>query len=174
MNMVRQSDKFVVSYEKRRTRALPELAGHVLASLVERKRWGNRLEDGRVFAAFAQAAGEKIAAHAKGTRLQRGELTVTVDSAGWRQQLAFLSDTLVQNTNARLGRPIVRSLRLIHGTAPPPGSFLPDRPSAPPLPPARSEDLAAADRLSHLLEDAELASLLARCYVNAHRAHSGT
>lgn len=160
-----------MSYEKRRTRARPELAGNVLAGLVERKHWGARLEDGRVFAAFAQAAGAKIAQHAKGTRLQKGELTVTVDSAGWRQQLAFLSDTLVKNTNERLGRPVLRSLRLIHGTAPPPDSYVAEK-TLPPLPPAKSEDLAAADRLSHLMEDHELAAIIARCYVTAHRARS--
>ena len=158
-----------MTYEKRRTRAQPQLASAVLSSLVERKHWGARIEDGRVFAAFAQAAGEKIAQHAKGTRLQKGELTVSVDSAGWRQQLAFLSDTLVKNTNEKLGRAVVRSLRLVHGAAPPPDSYVAEK-SVPPLPPAKSEDLAAADRLSHLLEDDELAAIFARCYVNQHRA----
>lgn len=161
-----------MTYEKRYTRARPQLAGSVLASLVERKHWGARLEDGRIFAAFAQAAGAKIAQHAKATRLQKGELTVTVDSAGWRQQLAFLSDTLVKNTNDLLGRQVVRSLRLIHGVAPPPDNFIAPAAAIKPLPPAKSEDLAAADRLSHLLADDDLASIIARCYVTAHRARS--
>ncbi len=164
------SDKFSAPATKRSRWARPSSAADVIGGVVQKRNWSNRLHDARIFTAFASAAGEQTAGHAKGVRFKAGELTVSVDSAGWRQQLQLMSDSLIARTNALLPEAMVRSLRLTHGAAPVYDPAPPVEVARPPPPPPTHEALEAADRLSHLVADGDVASSVARLYLAAHSA----
>lgn len=66
-------------------------------------------------AAWAEVAGEATARHARARSIEDGVLTVVVDNAGWKTQLTWLKPQLVARLNARLGRRIVRDIRLVLG-----------------------------------------------------------
>lgn len=168
MNTVRHSDSSVRGAKRGSRPYRPTPIGHVLDRLLEKRNLSGRVKDAHVFATFADIAGAKVREHAKATKLRQGELTVAVDSASWRQQLTFLIEPLREKLNATLGREVVKSFRLVHG----------ERPTVDPLPvdlapppPARTPpsfaDRTTADRLSHLVPDGELASIVARSYLNA-------
>lgn len=62
--------------------------------------------------AWAEVAGEGIAAHTRGFALRDdGELVVFVDSAPWANELSLMSSDLIARLNAHLGQESVTSLR---------------------------------------------------------------
>ncbi len=142
----------------------------VVEQMLERRKMKSRLFEARVFSAFASVAGPGIAQHARAVRLRGGELTINVDSASWRQQLQFLSETLREKLNQELGQVLVKSFRLMHGPLPTIEII------APPAPPPKAETIAsfeqrvAADSLSRLITDHELAAQVARTYLSAKLA----
>jgi predicted nucleic acid-binding Zn ribbon protein len=66
-------------------------------------------------AAWAEVAGEAIVRHARARSIEDGVLVVVVDNAGWKTQLTWLKPQLLTRLNARLGRRIVRDIRLVSG-----------------------------------------------------------
>jgi hypothetical protein len=113
---------------------------------------------------WSGALGPQIASRATPVRLVRGELTIAVAEAVWRQELALLAPRIAERLNEALGRDVVQRVRLVGGDARPSGELSGDRPrrrlprtssasAAPPsreaaaAPPARtSDELAAALR----------------------------
>jgi len=59
------------------------------------------------------AVGARIAAQATPVALARDELTVSVVDSVWRQELAFLAPEIVAGVNRKVGRELVRRVRLI-------------------------------------------------------------
>lgn len=64
----------------------------------------------RAQAAWALAAGPKIARHTKAAALVRGKLIVEVEDFIWQRQLAPLEHFLLRNLRQALGESIVESL----------------------------------------------------------------
>jgi predicted nucleic acid-binding Zn ribbon protein len=64
-----------------------------------------------VQAAWADVAGETVAAKATPVSEREGEVTVTCHSASWAQELDLLQDRLRERLNERLGGEQVRGLR---------------------------------------------------------------
>jgi len=64
----------------------------------------------RACAAWALAAGKKIARHARATLLVRDTLVVEVEDMVWQRQLATLRPILVQNLNRALGEAVIADI----------------------------------------------------------------
>jgi len=64
----------------------------------------------RVRAAWAAAAGKKIARHTRATMLVRDTLVVEVEDMVWQRQLATLRPILVHNLNKTLGAALVADI----------------------------------------------------------------
>jgi predicted nucleic acid-binding Zn ribbon protein len=66
--------------------------------------------EARARAAWAVAAGKKIARHTRATALVRGKLVVEVGDHVWQMQLAPLSGMLLRNLEKVLGERVVTGL----------------------------------------------------------------
>jgi len=66
----------------------------------------------RARAAWAVAAGKKVAEHTRATLLVRDTLVVEVEDYIWQRQLASLEKYLIANLAKILGEPLVRKLDL--------------------------------------------------------------
>ena len=66
--------------------------------------------DTRAVAAWAVAAGKKIARHSKARSLVRKTLVVEVEDQVWQRQLATLSQMLLRNLEKALGERLVEAL----------------------------------------------------------------
>ncbi len=152
-------------------RRVPTRVASVVESVLAQRKLGARVAEARVFQAFMDVAGEAVRKHARPERLKGAELSVAVDSASWRQQLQLLADDLRKKTNAKLGYDAVSALRFVHGTAGA-AAFAPLEPekSLSPLRDAAPRDLAEADVLSRMVQDPELAAIIAHAYLGAKRS----
>src|SRR6476659_8496291 len=151
-------------------KALPTRVEGVVGRVLQQRNLQNGVFQARVFQAFVSVCGEAVRKHIKPMVLRGTELQVAVDSAAWRQQLAFLVDDLRKKTNDKLGKNIIGSVRLVHGAA---GAALFEEPPPPPPPvtlTASPEDLARADVLSRDVRDGELATLIAHAFLAGKRA----
>lgn len=70
-------------------------------------------ETAEVWAVWAEAVGPSIAAHTKPLRLERGTLTVEVDSAAWHHQLHALQGKILHELDVRLVQDRVTKLRFL-------------------------------------------------------------
>ncbi len=107
-----------------------------------------------ILALWPEVAGEAIAGRARPCRLRRGELSVAIPDAVWRQEISLLAPELAAKLNRELGRRTVERIRVVSGGLPPE----PRSPSrrrrlrraelgsgdVPPPPPNVSTELAAA------------------------------
>lgn len=66
---------------------------------------------------WSAALGPQIASRATPVRLVRGELTIAVAEAVWRQELALLAPRLAERLNEAIGRDVVQRVRLVGGDA---------------------------------------------------------
>jgi len=71
---------------------------------------GRESAEALAFAAWHQAAGNKIAAHTRATALVHGKLSVAVEDAMWQRQLHVLQDKLLQKLTEILGAGVVDKL----------------------------------------------------------------
>jgi hypothetical protein len=142
------------------TRALRDILGDALrgAGLAETS------DIWQITQLWPRSVGSRIARRATPIGLARGDLTVAVGDAVWRQELALLGPEIVVKLNRDLGRDVVRRLRLVGDAgvvreSPPPSRRLAPRPSesggadprsSPPAPPpgAPPAIAAAIDRLA--------------------------
>ena len=139
----------------------------MLDQLKGQRGWASHLDDAQVFAAFMEVLGEQMRKHCKPTRLDRGELTVAVDSATWRQQLVFFTDELKRKLNTALGAPRITAIRLVHGRP------LTDYEVAAPRAPTPKRALTDAERqnaakLHDCCGDNEIGEIVAAAYLKQH------
>ena len=88
----------------------PARLGDVLRAALDRLSVGAQLADYALWVHWESVVGPTVARHAHPHRLQRGVLSVLVDSPEWMQELQFLKHDLRERLNARLGRPVVRTI----------------------------------------------------------------
>ena len=91
-------------------RTPPARLGEALRAALDRLPVGARLDDYALWSHWDAVVGPTVARHARPHRLQRGVLSVIVDSPEWMQEVQFLKHELRERLNARLGRPVVRAI----------------------------------------------------------------
>jgi predicted nucleic acid-binding Zn ribbon protein len=92
-------------------------AGEVLAEVVDRLDFRERLREHAVWNVWAEVVGDLLASKAEPARIEDGKLFVRVASSTWMQELAFLKDDIRGRLNHRLGAAVVRDIYLIQGAA---------------------------------------------------------
>jgi predicted nucleic acid-binding Zn ribbon protein len=90
----------------------PVTVGAVLADLVGRRGWAERMAVGRLRAAWPEVVGAQIATRSEPTRLEDGVLHVRTDGGAWATELTLLSATIAQKASAFLGGDVVREVRV--------------------------------------------------------------
>jgi len=87
-------------------------AADVAARLLGRlDRTGTGMQQARAIAAWREAAGPEVSAHARGFVLRDGELLVFVDVSVWANELSVLAEHYRGAVNERLGKEVVSSIR---------------------------------------------------------------
>ena len=92
-------------------------AGDVLADLVQRLEFRERLREHAVWNIWSEVVGELLASKTEPARIEDGKLFVRVASSTWMQELQFLKDDIRSRLNHRLGAAVVREIFLIQGAA---------------------------------------------------------
>ena len=91
----------------------PEPVGNVLRRTLTARGWERRYELARIVAAWAEIAGEAVAAHSRPVALtDEGTLVVVADSATWATQLTFLQATVRARLAEVCGPALVRAVQL--------------------------------------------------------------
>lgn len=149
---------------------VPTHAGSVIDTVLAARKMTSRVFQTRVFQTFHDIIGEASRKHAKAFKLRQNELMVAVDSASWRQQLSFVIEDVRKKLNERMGKEVVAQIRLVHGDI---TQIIEDHAPPPPPEPLRGalpEELAAADTISRLVSDGDLATAIAHAYLGARRS----
>ncbi|MGH7897950.1 MAG: DUF721 domain-containing protein [Candidatus Binatia bacterium] len=100
-------------------RQRPTRAGPILADLVERLQFRERLREHGVWNVWPEVVGELLASKAEPMRIEDGKLFIRAASSIWMQELQFLKDDIRTRLNQRLGAPIVREIFLLLGSGKP-------------------------------------------------------
>ena len=67
--------------------------------------------------AWPAAVGEMVAREATPLSERSGTVTVVCSSSTWANELSLMAPTMIEQLNAAIGRPAVRKLRCVTGTA---------------------------------------------------------
>jgi predicted nucleic acid-binding Zn ribbon protein len=120
--------------------------GKVLERTVDALGLRSRLDQRRVRQAWAGIVGAGVAEHSRPLVMKHGRLTVAVPDSVWMHELSLIRHRLVGQLNSRLGRAVVREIRLTVRT---PGKGrkrvepAEDSPAAAPLTPEAEASVAA-------------------------------
>ena len=85
----------------------PQRLGAVLADLVDRYGYRERIDAARAVEAWPAVVGEAIAGVTEQVWMRHGTLHVKVRSAAWRHQLQFQRQAWRERLNEHLGREVV-------------------------------------------------------------------
>ena len=131
----------------------PGRLADALRQVLQRIDPDRRLPAFRVWALWAEAVGDAVAAHAEPAGFRDGVLSVRVASAAWMQELQFMKEALRERLNERLGAALIRDIYFVSG-----------RVAAPPVPapPAVREDCDEPPVALPALQDPDLAAIIAR------------
>ncbi len=66
---------------------------------------------------WAEIVGPRVAARAAPIRLRRNELILSAPEAVWRQELTLLGPEIAHKVNQKIGKEVVRRVRLVSGPA---------------------------------------------------------
>ena len=83
----------------------------ILEDLFHKRKIDKTLHVYRIFKAWDQAVGRRIASHSQPKRYRNGTLWIVVDSPTWMQQLTFLAEDIRGQVNQALGSPTVEKIR---------------------------------------------------------------
>jgi predicted nucleic acid-binding Zn ribbon protein len=95
----------------------PTPAGAVLADLVDRLEFRERLREHAVWNVWEEVVGTLLSSKAEPVRIEDGKLFVAVANSAWMQELQFLKDDIRNRLNHRLGGLLVREIFLVLGAA---------------------------------------------------------
>jgi predicted nucleic acid-binding Zn ribbon protein len=76
---------------------------------------GRKLDEHRAVVEWADVVGERVAAHSRATRVDRGRLFVEVDSSVWAQELSLMRQRIVAQLNERVGKGVIETLHFVLG-----------------------------------------------------------
>ena len=85
----------------------PQPLGAVLAELVDRYGYRERLDAARAVEAWPEVVGEAIAGVTEQVWMRHGALHVKIRSSAWRHQLQFQREAWRDRMNAHLGGQVV-------------------------------------------------------------------
>lgn len=107
---------------KRRTRvqAEPETTGDLMAGLLSRLGGTGRALEFRVFAAYADAAGDVLRARTAPESFREGTLFIRVPSSSLAHELTLLRGPLLARLESSLGPGVVTAIRTRVGALPSP------------------------------------------------------
>ena len=91
--------------------------GGVLADLVQRLEFRERLREHDVWNVWSEVVGELLSSKAEPSRIEDGKLFVRVSNSTWMQELQYLKDDIRKRLNQRLGGHVVRDIFLVLGSA---------------------------------------------------------
>jgi predicted nucleic acid-binding Zn ribbon protein len=101
----------------RRRRAEP--IGKILAELIEKLGIASKMSEQRAVIEWAEIVGEKVAAHTRAVRVDKGRLFVEVDSPVWSQELTFMKRKIMREINRRIGREAIEHVHFVLGGSKP-------------------------------------------------------
>lgn len=90
--------------------------GSILADLVQRLDYKERLREHEVWNVWREVVGDLLASKAEPARIEAGKLFVKVSNSTWMQELQYLKDDVRRRLNERLGAPLVRDIHLVLGS----------------------------------------------------------
>jgi hypothetical protein len=93
----------------------PSPAGAVLAELVARLEFRDRLHQYSVFPLWSEVVGRDLARRTEPLRIEDGKLFVRVDGSVWMQEIQFLKNEIRDRLNQRAGAQLVREIFLVVG-----------------------------------------------------------
>jgi len=93
----------------------PTPAGAILADLVDRLAFRERLREHAVWNVWEEVVGSLLASKAEPVRIEDGKLFIAVANSTWMQELQFLKDDIRGRLNQRLGGGLVREIFLVLG-----------------------------------------------------------
>ncbi|ABK45816.1 hypothetical protein Mmc1_3330 [Magnetococcus marinus MC-1] len=108
-----------------------------------------------------RAISPHIAQHTEPVRLNKGVLTVRVDSASWAQELSFLKTELLEHLNRVLPEPLVADMKFVQGPLKRHQQQRPPNPKTP-LPPPRPDEQEKVRAIVAHVADATLRETLYR------------
>lgn len=92
-----------------------ELAGEVLARLLQSTGLARRLGERRLLDGWVEVVGERVARFSRPVDLQDGVLTLEADNAVWRQELTLLLPLIAKRYNELYGEGSVLEIRWNRG-----------------------------------------------------------
>lgn len=90
-----------------------ESIGDVLRMAIEESRMTGRLDECRACDTFAAIVGPDLASQCARPQIRKGVMTVKVQRAPLRQELAMHRSSLMRAINTTLGKTVVTELRII-------------------------------------------------------------
>jgi hypothetical protein len=143
----------------RQAEAISEVLRRVVRELdIEKKLVSHSIEP-----AWPRAAGPRLSANTRATKLRDGVLTIEARSASWLNEVAMMREPLKARLNQELGENRVRELRFrLGGGFPPPADETQTT-----VEPTEAEIASARRTLAEA--GVEGADIVARAYVLSHR-----
>src|SRR5574340_236836 len=139
-----------------------ERLGDILGNVLKKRKLSLNLaldpEVRRLAAAWHQAVGERIAAHARPEKLQRDTLFVRVSDSVWMQQLHFLKQDILEKINQLLVGKEVKNIHFSLGDVSPPAAA--QGPTLADTRPLKARDLKMIEENTASLTDPELRDIL--------------
>ena len=83
----------------------------ILENLFRKRKLSSTLESYRVFGAWEDAVGPRIARHSQPKGLRDRVLWVKVDNSTWMQELNFLEGKIKEKLNQMIGSPMIEKIR---------------------------------------------------------------
>lgn len=84
-------------------RSEPSKVGAILQSILQERGYSTICKEYEVVAKWREIVGERVGAVTDCTRTENGILYVKVDSAPWRQELAYLKESLIRSIHKETG-----------------------------------------------------------------------
>jgi predicted nucleic acid-binding Zn ribbon protein len=72
------------------------------------------LEQRALLGKWTQVVGESLAKKLQLVDVDRGCLYCKVKNAGWKAEISFMKDEIIEKSNEVLGKKLIRDLRFIH------------------------------------------------------------
>ena len=92
-----------------------EPIGKILGQVVRDLGVGKKLNEQRAVIEWADVVGERVAAHSRATRVDKGRLFVEVDSSVWAQELSLMRRRILREMNERIGKGVIETVHFVLG-----------------------------------------------------------
>ena len=95
----------------------PQPIGEILPKVISKLGLAQKVKEVELLRDWQEIVGEAIARHSQPVTLDKGHLTVNVDSSPWLSELErYSKQKILEKVQARLGKKAVRRIRFRIGT----------------------------------------------------------